>query len=89
MSNGVVLYGAPSGPWPEPERPERLPFTQPARDIVVPDLLATLAPHRVRVCVLVEDDGRVKLKVLCDDRLIAEVEGTRSLTLETQIGGVP
>lgn len=83
----VTLYGGAGPTWPQgpyPQQPQTLPNDA---GRAVQQFLTAAEGHRVRICVLVADDGAVRLKVLCDDKLIAEVEGSRSLTLETQIGG--
>jgi hypothetical protein len=84
MSHTTVMYGGAPMPRPAQEQPDWIKKLQEPRPMVA---TPTDAPHRLRVCVLVDDDGAIKLKVIIDGKLVSEVEGARSLTLETNVGG--
>lgn len=89
MSGGVMLYGAPpldrfpevSSPAPPPSVDEWLR----SRGVTIAE---PGAGTRVRVAVHVAEDGTLKVKVLANDELVAEVESkSTTLVVETKIGG--
>lgn len=87
MSFTTVMYGgAPDPQWQRPRQP------------VVPDpptittggfhglTLSVPEPVRLRVSVMVEADGTVRLKVMADDRLVVETSGRGTITVESEVG---
>lgn len=90
MSHMTIMYGGPPNPGTG-GRPPAVP------DPVIPNtgdlgeltkrarLLAPEARHRLRVSVMVEADGTVRLKVLDGDRLVCETTGRGTITIETEI----
>lgn len=79
----TVMYGASPDPYHEPNSPPFVPvesdrFGRLAR------MVDPTAPHRVRICVLVED-GKTKLRVLVDGKLVSDIEAMGSITIETDV----
>ena len=87
-SNMVVMYGGAPDFWTPNEVPSgrQDPVYVPAATsgtqyrIEVPS-----APVRLRVQVVVEADGTVRLKVHAGDRLVVETGGRGSINIETEL----
>lgn len=75
----VVMYGgAPDlGPWQQPRQfpVMPLPLAPPANE----------EPKRLRVQVIADADGTVRLKVHLGDRLVVETGGRGTLNVETDV----
>jgi hypothetical protein len=75
---GTLAYGAPGVDLPDLLR-------QPAYYPIAPTQAEQLC-IRLRVSVMVEADGTVRLKVTADDRLVVETSGRGTITVESEVG---
>jgi hypothetical protein len=95
MSFTTVMYGGPPNPkgWDSeyPPRPAVMPDPVSNAGIDINEVLrrareqAPAARHRLRVSVLVEVDGTIRLKILDGERLVCETTGRSTISIETEL----